>query len=179
MKKYRVIALMMVLFSIFFSGCFLPVFGNRETLPKPETALEFWIAENVDDVDFSKYQIRDGQMGGTAYYGTGYVPTIAENGERVEPEHCVVYTVTSYPDYVNKEQHVTTIRITDPEIEVYGITLRSSFEEFERLITAQGFEIKQKDENFIRAEKGKYTITLSETVMYICVNVTNLMGIVF
>jgi hypothetical protein len=107
------------------------------------------------------------------------VPTIAENGERVEPEHCVVYTVTSYPDYINKEQHVTTIRITDPEIEVYGITLRSSIEEFERLITAQGFEIKQKDENFIRAGKGKYTITLSETEMYICVNVTNLMGIVF
>ena len=52
-------------------------------LAKPETNLEFWIAENVDDVDFSKYQekYRYGFMGsGRQYYGTGYTPATDENG---------------------------------------------------------------------------------------------------
>ena len=45
---------------------------------KPETDLEFWIAENVDDVDFSGRQERYGLMGGREYYGSGYVPTTDE-----------------------------------------------------------------------------------------------------
>ena len=73
---------------------------QNNDLSQPITNLEFWIAENVDDVDFSKYQIKYGMMGGTEYYGTGYVPTVDEYGQQIDPEHCVIYTVTSYPDYV-------------------------------------------------------------------------------
>lgn len=45
---------------------------NSNKLDKPETNLEFWIGENVDNVDFTKYQehYRDGFMGmGRQYYG--------------------------------------------------------------------------------------------------------------
>ena len=45
------------------------------------SSLEFWLTENVDDVDFSKYQRRYGLYGGWEYYGTGYVPTESENGQ--------------------------------------------------------------------------------------------------
>ena len=147
MKK--LVAFIMVLILIF-SMCAcnntqLPDDDNKQTqsennqqtqnnnLSQPITNLEFWIAENVDDVDFSKYQIKYGMMGGTEYYGTGYVPTVDEYGQQVDPEHCVIYTVTSYPDYANKEQHITHIYITDPQIEFYGITLNSSFEDFASL----------------------------------------------
>ncbi|MBP3386956.1 MAG: hypothetical protein J6L23_00325, partial [Clostridia bacterium] len=97
----RLFALVIVLILIIsVSAC-----DNQPThsndLSQPITNLEFWIAENVDDVDFSKYQIKYGIMGGTEYYGTGYVPTVDEYGQQVDPEHCVIYTVTSYPDYAN------------------------------------------------------------------------------
>ena len=157
--------------------------GNQPThsndLSQPITKLEFWIAENVDDVDFSKYQIKYGMMGGTEYYGTGYVPTVDEYGQQVDPEHCVIYTVTSYPDYANKEQHITHIYITDPKIEFYGITLNSSFEDFEYYIQNQGFTITHSNENSRTAKKGKYSVTITKEWIRIRVEVENKDGIIF
>ena len=153
--------------------------GKNDTLNKPETALEFWIAENVDGVDFSKYQIKYGLMGGTEYYGTGYVPTVDEHGQQIDPEHCVIYTVTSFPDYSDKEQHVTRIYITDPEVEFYGITVNSSFEDFENKIKAQGFEITTSNEHHRTAEKGKYSISITKEWIRIRVKVENKEGIIF
>ena len=161
----------------------LPDNDNQQTqnnnLSQPITNLEFWIAENVDDVDFSKYQIKYGMMGGTEYYGTGYVPTVDEYGQQVDPEHCVIYTVSSYPDYANKEKHITQIYITDPQIEFYGITLNSSFEDFEYYIQSQGFEITHSNENSRTAEKGKYSVTITKEWVRIRVDVENKDGIIF
>ena len=153
--------------------------ASTTTIEKPITDLEFWIAENVDAVDFSRYQVKYGMMGGTEYYGTGYIPTLDENGEQVDPDHCVIYTVTSYPDYSNKEQHVTGIYITDPNIKVYGITLNSSFEEFERCIAEQGFEITSSNEYHRTASKGKYSISITKEYIMIRVEVENSKGIIF
>ena len=193
MKK--LVAFIMVLILIF-SMCAcnntqLPDDDNKQTqsennqqtqnnnLSQPITNLEFWIAENVDDVDFSKYQIKYGMMGGTEYYGTGYVPTVDEYGQQVDPEHCVIYTVTSYPDYANKEQHITHIYITDPKIEFYGITLNSSFEDFEYYIQNQGFTITHSNENSRTAKKGKYSVTITKEWIRIRVEVENKDGIIF
>ena len=193
MKK--LVAFIMVLILIF-SMCAcnntqLPDDDNKQTqsennqqtqnnnLSQPITNLEFWIAENVDDVDFSKYQIKYSMMGGTEYYGTGYVPTVDEYGQQVDPEHCVIYTVTSYPDYANKEQHITHIYITDPKIEFYGITLNSSFEDFEYYIQNQGFTITHSNENSRTAKKGKYSVTITKEWIRIRVEVENKDGIIF
>ena len=193
MRKLFILVLIIILI---FSMCAcnntqLPDDGNKQTqsennqqtqnnnLSQPITNLEFWIAENVDDVDFSKYQIKYGMMGGTEYYGTGYVPTVDEYGQQVDPEHCVIYTVTSYPDYANKEQHITHIYITDPKIEFYGITLNSSFEDFEYYIQSQGFEITHSNENSRTAEKGKYSVTITKEWIRIRVEVENKDGIIF
>lgn len=148
-------------------------------IARPATKLEFWIAENVDNVDWSKYQKKYGMMGGQEYYGTGYVPTLDEQGEQVDPEHCVIYTVTSYPDYADKAQHVTDIYITDPQIEFYGITLNTSFEEFERLTQIQGFTRGSSNENFITMEKGKFSISKTRNDIRIRVEVENKTGIEF
>lgn len=151
-----------------------------ETPPaQPNTNLEFWIAENVDGVDFSKLQEKYGMFGGREYYGTGYVPTVDENGQQVDPEHCVIYTVTSYPDYSDKEQHITGIYITDPNVEFYGITLSCSFEEFTELIQLQGFAITESNENAVSARYGKVWITFTTEWIRIGVEVTNDTGIIF
>lgn len=153
--------------------------SSMEELPRPITNLEFWIAQNVDNVDFSKYQQQYGWMGATAYYGTGYVPTVDADGQQIDPEQCVIYIITSYPDYSNIEQHVTHIDITDPEIEFYGISLKSSFEEFELKIQSQGFEIIRSGENSRTARKGKYSVSFTKEHIQIRVDVENKEGIVF
>ena len=147
--------------------------------PKPATNLEFWIADNVDHVDFSKFQKKYGLFGGTMYYGTGYVPTINENGQQIDPKHCVVYTVTSYPDYSNKEQHITGIEITDPNVEFYGITLRSSIQDVIELLRRQGFEITESGDEWVMAQKGSVWIHFYTDCIYISVEVTNDTGMEF
>ena len=108
-KKIKIIVSALVLVFIVI-GLFL--FANRKP-SRPVTNLEFWIGENVDEVDFSGFQEKYGLFGGREYYGTDYVPTFDEDGMTIDPEHCVIYTVTSYPDYSSNEQHITGITITD------------------------------------------------------------------
>ena len=185
MKKLFTLLLVLILI---FSLCAcdnsqLPHDDNQQLqnndLTKPVTNLEFWIAENVDNIDFSKYQEKYGMFGGHAYYGTGYVPTIDEYRQQVDPGRCVIYTVTSYPDYSDKEKHITGIYITDPKIEFYEITLNSSFEDFEYFIQKQGFEITSSNENHRTAEKGKFSITITKECIRIRVKVENKDGIIF
>ena len=153
---------------------------DEATPPTPSnTNLEFWIAENVDQVDFSKFHEKYGLFGGNEYYGTGYVPTRDEHGQQVDPEHYVLYTVTSYPDYADKEQHITHIYITDPNVEFYGISLNSSFDEFTELIRQQGFEITESNDIAVKAEMGSVWVTFTAQWIRIGVEVTNEHGIIF
>ena len=142
------------------------------------TNLEFWIGENVENVDFSKYQEKYGMMGGREYYGSGYIPLTNEHGEQVDPEYCVIYTVTSYPDYVSNRSHITHISITDPSVDVYGLTLNSTVEEIEQTMKSKGFKIEYSAGGII-ARKGKFTFSFSEKSIYINAKVTNLLGVQF
>ena len=153
---------------------------DETTPPTPSnTNLEFWIAENVDQVDFSKFHEKYGMFGGNEYYGTGYVPTRDEHGQQVDPKHYVLYTVTSYPDYADKEQHITHIYITDPNVEFYGISLNSSFDEFTELIRQQGFEITESNDIAVKAEMGSVWVTFTAQWIRIGVEVTNEHGTIF
>lgn len=153
--------------------------GEENALPRPQTNLEFWIAENVDDVDFSGYAQRPGMMGGHQYYGTGYVPDKDEDGNNVDPDYCVVYTVTNYPDYSDDTVHITGIHITDPNIHFYGLSLGSSFEEFASVMQEKGFAVtKERDDRFY-AQKGKFSIYFNEDSIKIAVEVTNKNQVVF
>lgn len=169
MKKQLVLLLGLFLM-ITMCGC------SNNNLSEPATNLEFWIAENVDDFDFSNHQAKYGIMGGYEYYGLGYTPTLDENGEQIDPERCVIYTITNYPDYSNNELHITRIYITDPDITLYGLTIESTFEEFENQMKKMGFETKSTD-TYIQATKGKYTFTMNADSISIHVEVTNKLGI--
>ena len=152
---------------------------ENNNLSQPITNLEFWIGENVDNFDFSSFQIKYGMMGGTEYYGSAYTPTLDEYQNQVDPEHCVIYTVTSYPDYSDYAQHITHIYITDPAIEFYGISRNSSFEEFDYIMKNQGFEITRAEEHCHSFEKGSYWVSFTKDYISIGVRVTNKEGIEF
>lgn len=148
-------------------------------LPEPNTNLEFWIRDNVDGFDFSEYQKKYGIFGGREYYGKGYTPTLDEYGAQIDPEHCVLYTITSYPDYSDREKHITHILITDPEIEIYGLTVNSTPEEFEARLSELGFNKVGSGAKSIKMEMGNVWISLMDKQIRINANVENREGIVF
>lgn len=171
MKRFLLFFLTLTLLLPTLSGC-----GDR--LNEPDHDLEFWITENVDDFDFSGHQPKYGIMGGYEYYGTGYVPTIGEDGQQVDPEHCVIYTITNYPDYSSNSLCVTRIEITDPAVTVYGLSLSSTADEIKSVMTAEGFTITGND-TAIRAEKGNIRFTFSRHSIMISAEVTNRLGIIY
>jgi hypothetical protein len=117
-------------------------------------------------------------MGGWEYYGTGYVPTLDENGQQADPEHCVIYTVTNYPDYSSNSLCVTRITITDPTVKVYGLSMTSTHEEIRSNMTAEGFTVTESG-TALRAEKGKIRFTFSMDAIIVSAEVTNLFGIIY
>lgn len=144
------------------------------------TNLEFWIADKVDNFDFSEHQQRYGLMGGDEYYGKGYAPTYDDNGQQVDPEHCVIYTITSYPDYSDKEKHISRISITDPLVTLYGsINVNSTEEEFTRVMEANGFTVEREGAVGLIARKGDYFISLCLNEIVINVDIKNQHGIIF
>ena len=102
-----------------------------------DTTLEFWVCEDVEHFDFSGYTPRIGIIGGKEYYGTGYAPA-PEGGD---PERCVVYTVTRWPDYADPGAFVTRITVTDPAVRIGGITTASSPDEFRTAMEGAGLTV--------------------------------------
>ena len=145
---------------------------------EPEHDLEFWIGENVDGFDFSNHQPKYGIMGGWEYYGIGYAPTLGEDGQQIDPEHCVIYTVTNYPDYSSNSRHVTRIEITDPAVRVYGLSISSSAEEIKSIMTSEGFTVTESG-TAVRAERENFRFTFSKDKITISAEVTNHLGIVY
>ena len=174
MKKVLVLLTALVyLFSLI--GCYVRIPEN------PETDLEFWIQENMDGFDFSGMRERYGIMGGREYYGSGYVPTKDENGEQIDPDECVIYTITSYPDYSDNEQHITRITITDPAVKIYGLCSDSSLEEFDVLFESMDYTIENVGNTGLvhRAVKDKISFAYGTGSITISVEVTNKYGIMF
>ena len=175
MKKSMNILILVSALAVVIIGIF--VFVNRKPDP-PATNLEFWIGDKVNETTFSGYQEKGGLFGGREFYGTGYVPTL-DGDRQVDPEHCVIYTVTAYPDYSSGKSAVTSIYITDPSVEFYGVSLNSSHKEFEKLMKKQGFKITDTHAIPRTAKRGKYTVTFTKEYIRISVNVSNVFGVQF
>ena len=171
MKKIICILCLLMMFIIV--GC------ENNKLPDPNTNLEFWIGENVDSIDLSKYQVKHGMFGGVQFYGTNYIPTVDPNKNQIDPSECVLYTITSYPDYSDKEQHITSIYITDPNIYFYNISLNTSITDFKNVMENLGFEVDTITDNYCKVKYGKYTIAISKECIIINFNVENKEGIIF
>ena len=127
---------------------------DGEFLAKPEGCdLDFWICENVADVDFSKYTEIVGMVGGKEYVSDKYEVGVKQEDAvdvQILPDECVVYTLSAWPDYADYEEtgyHVTKIVVTDPEISLYGITTESSRVEFRKAMTDAGFTIEDPIES--------------------------------
>ena len=100
------------------------------------------------------------------------------SGQQIDPEHCVIYTVTNYPDYSSNSRHVTRIEITDPAVRVYGLSISSTAEEIKSVMTAEGFTVIESG-TAVRAERENFRFTFSKDKITISAEVTNHLGIVY
>ncbi len=162
--------------AILFVFCFVGCAGT--SIPRPEDAnLEFWITQEVTLEDFEGYQENYGWFGAHEYYGKGYEPTMSETNEQIDPEYCVKYKVTNYPDYSSSKLAVTGITITDPTITFYGLSLTSTHEEIIKTMEGLGYTVD--DEVYLCAQKGSVEFRFHDTSIHIVAEVTNKYGIIF
>ncbi len=162
-----------VIFSLFsLSSC-----GESKFLDKPnETNLEFWITEEASHDSFKNCTFLPGLFGGDMYLDSRYEGVIREGSLMVEaPEIHVVYTVTSYPDYSDGGSYVTGIDITDPNINVYGLTMKSSKDEISKTLSNLGF-LNDKNNCW---RKNNCWFTFGGSGIYIGAHVSNDKGYIF
>ncbi len=157
--------------------------ADRFAPDKPEDfALDFWIAENVEEVDLSKYQENYGWYGAREYLGSAYKMVIDEDGSQHLPEKYVSYLVSAYPDYSDGGKYITRIEIRDPEVKIYGLSINSSLEEFDELFKSMGYEISEVGSTgkCHKAEKEGIWFSLFEGLnLNVNAEVENREGIIF
>ena len=165
--------------------------GNTVSGEMPKnTSLEFWITEDVKDQDWTGHDEIYGWMGAREFLGSAYKKNEDADGLDQRPEHYVSYVITAWPDYADGGQFVTDIIVTDPAVKVYGLTIASTFEEFDAVFEPLGYELSWS-EGAIQtrvATKDGVTFRLTRAVddnpnvvpqIRISAVVTNREGIVF
>ena len=165
--------------------------GNTVSGEMPKnTSLEFWITEDVKDQDWTGHDEIYGWMGAREFLGSGYKKNEDPSGANQHPEHYVSYVITAWPDYADGGQFVTDITVTDPAVKVYGLSIASTFEEFDAVFEPLGYELSWS-EGAIKtrvATKDGITFRLTRAVeenpdvvpqFQISAEVTNREGIVF
>ncbi len=148
-------------------------------LERPETNLEFWITENVDNVDLSKYP--KGRTSVVSFiYGSQYTIKYTNHKLPIEPTYYVKYGVCKYPDVSDKSRHIIIIKITDPKVNAYGLTVESTPEEFKAVMEEYGFVIEE-DLQGPYATKGRFSIGLNLVKKYLIIraDVDNKHGVIF
>ena len=165
--------------------------GNTVSGEMPKnTSLEFWITEDVKDQDWTGHDEIYGWMGAREFLGSGYKKNEDPTGSNQHPEHYVSYVITAWPDYADGGEFVTDITVTDPAVTVYGLTIESTYEEFDAVFEQLGYELSWS-EGAIKtrvATKDGITFRLTRAVednqdvvpvFSITAEVTNREGIVF
>ena len=116
--------------------------GNTVSGEMPKnTSLEFWITEDVKDRDWTGHEEIYGWMGAREFLGSGYKKNEDPTGSNQHPEHYVSYVITAWPDYADGGEFVTDITVTDPDVTVYGLTIESTYEEFDAVFEPLGYEL--------------------------------------
>lgn len=134
---------------------------------KPEkTNLEFWVKYEVEDEESLGQRMWWNSSEPAWYLAKGYEPSgFDKNGNANGlPEEYVLYAVYPYPRNSDSKK-IVSIKITDPKISVYGITLNSSEADFEKTFKKLGCEISVSNANgdsYIGARKGNVNVGLSK-----------------
>ena len=170
MKK--IICTVLIFVMLLFSLCsckmrYLPVYGEVmndtyfviQELPRKEaggeTTLEFWIGEIVEESDYEGHAIVY-----NGFLGEGYSEDVLLGAHTTD--YYVHYTVDNYPKVDSETSGILGIQITDPSVQVYGLTTESSIDDFAEVFEALGAEVK-KLENKVNAKLGDVSFRLTKS----------------
>ena len=110
-------------------------------IPKPDTNLEFWIGEKIPQDELNSLTkcpwFRYGP--GIDYIGTNYT-LVNEDGCLHMPNKYVSYNV--------QNSSVNSIEIRDPDVQIYGVNMKSSQEEIANAMTKNGFVAVERYHSF-------------------------------
>lgn len=162
---------------------------------KTETDLEFFILDDVANADFSAFQEIYGVFGASQYAPKRYGISSEGSIPQEIPEHCVLFTVSAWPDHADGGAFVTDITITDPKVRLFGLTVDSTAEEFIEKCELLGYKKAEKQSEAdqaargikeyacVESKDGKYSIVLEKTsersVIRIIAPVSNRNNIIF
>lgn len=148
-------------------------YGDSAAIPpeRPgDTNLEFWIGQDVGDVDFSSHTEIYGWFGVREFLGQGYVS---------KDEPFVSYLIGAFPDESDGGSFVTRIEIYDANVVVYGLTINATSEEFKDIFAAMKYAIIESC-GVYQAKKNGITFTFVQgRYMHISAQVTNHNGIIY
>ncbi len=153
MKKIIALILLLCTFTLMLSSC------GSEKIEKPEdTNLEYWL---LDKLDTDNAILLKTFYGSELYLDSKYQPIIDEDGNYSKPENCVVYYIKNYPlADLGITKRISAIVITDPKVNMFGLTLHSTQKEVVTALERNGFTISFSAGR-IYGELGRYTVTVA------------------
>ena len=181
-KKLLTIGLA-VLACVSFSGC-RPIRSEMfvEDINR-NSNFEINLLTPADEADFSDFNTVPG-MGITGYYDKKYGDADVDYDAYYACH--VQYDVTSYPDVAFGEQCVTGIRITDPDIHIYGYSVGDSCTEFFDFLEDKGFDEYYNSGRLMKFSKGRVEIRCgfepeTQTIrsLYVGMDLTHRLGVIF
>jgi hypothetical protein len=181
MKIKLALVSLMVIMLFSFSGC--KSLWTQKTVDDINENSNFEIAllTPAGEADFDGFTVLPG-FGITGYIDPRYGEF--ENEELANPH--VQYDVTSYPDVLMGESHITGIRITDPAIHIYGYSVGDNGAEFASFLTEKGFDEFSSSLTYMKFRQGKVQIrfgldneTQAINSLYVGVDSTNHCGVIF
>lgn len=108
-------------------------------LPRPEAyELAFWLGDPYEEDKLIEHTYIPGWFGAKEYLDKHYAPVYSEDGQAMMPEIGVSYLFSGYPDVLD-EVRLTRIKISDPSIQIYGLTLGSEEEEIDEVLAKEGY----------------------------------------
>ena len=136
MKKLIALLLLLCTFTLVLSSC------GEKKIEKPEdTNLEYWLLESADMHGCTKIQSKHPCT--ESFLSKSYEAILDEDGNWIAPDKAVVYNVENYPykDLEIGTKKISCIKITDPNVYVWGLTINSSREEIVEILDKLGYKI--------------------------------------
>lgn len=155
MKKLIALLLLLCTLTLALSSC-----GAEPELSKPEdTNLEYWLLDRPNKKEWTELP-NSHWLDDKDYLASGYELIIDENGNLSKPEKYIMFTVGNYPLHDLGVKRITTIRITDPDVYIWGLNINSSRDDVKSTLDKNGFIKNYDSEKKYVANSGNYDITV-------------------
>ena len=154
MKKKFTLILLLCTVALVLSSCVTSFV--KEKIEKPQdTELEYWLFERPNKKEWTELS-----GGKYIYIAEGYEPIVNENGEIDAPEYCVLYYTGNFPLWDFGIKRINGVKITDPEVSIWELTINSTREDVLEFAEQNGFSVTYEDSKSLIVNKERYKLKI-------------------